>query len=1116
MYLNSAHFSPDGKMIVTSSWDSTAKIWDSQTGRLLGVLRDLNSKVGYALFSPDGRKIVTSQWDNTSFRGRIKIDSSIGNYRVFIDTASDKPADYSAKIWDVVSHKLLFVLNAHTGWINSLSFSPDGKRVATASEDHSAKIWDVFSGKLLADLKGHLDPIKSVCFSPDGKSIVTASFDGYAKIWDVASGKLIFTLSGFTGNTISFNAAQFSPNGKKIVTASEGGTAMLWEVASGKKFADLKGHTKRITLARFCGEKKILTVSEEYIKIWDFNSGNLISTSERKKSYKKSIKLSSEEINLIDIDSTGKIWDEVSGNLLAVLKGYSNPIIFGDQNYPPAMQFSPDRKKVVIASFLPDSTANVWDAVSGSLLLDLKGHSAKISTVQFSSDGLKIVTASMDNTAKVWDAQSGDLLADLKGHTQYLTDAEFSADGLKIVTSSGDETAKVWDALSGKLLVSLLVKTNEVQSAHFSPDGKKIITISDGIVKTWDVESGNQINEFEIDHEIITAEYSSDGKRILTSSRDNTCKIFDSASGNLLYTFFAVDSVDYLVLDKFKRYDGTEAARKMLYFNCGIEIISLNQVKDQLWVPNLAERINKKDSIGAPKLSDLMICGYTPLVEILDEKNNQLRFKIIPRSGGLGETVLYINGNETKRYKKSELVKSTEGYVLAISKNDLKEDLLSGQENPIAVKAYAQSNDISSRGVVVSVKGENKNKATPNLYAVMVGVSDYKENDLKLKYAAKDAHDLSKAVESVAKKWFNNDGKDHVFIFNLTTDKNRYLLPEKSNIKEVLEEISKKANSNDILFIFFAGHGVTRDDDKKQFYLLTEDASFATITSSAIKDVGISALELADWIRPAKIKAQKRILILDACNSGQAINDILRIGQANQDYMAARNDNNAEQIKSIDKLNEKSGLFILAASASNQSAYEMSRYAQGFLTYALLKEIKLDQSILQDDKYLDVSRWFNSAERTVIDLGKENGARQQPQIVSTTNFNIGIVDDEVRKNIVLPYEKPFFASSNVQNNDENVEADDLALSKIIDNTLSSVSEREINNPFVFMPATNSSDAYSINGRYDVDRDSIIIKINIRKNNDIIFRFKKIGTTNNVDELANSIVKEVCTLLEHKR
>jgi Caspase domain len=205
-------------------------------------------------------------------------------------------------------------------------------------------------------------------------------------------------------------------------------------------------------------------------------------------------------------------------------------------------------------------------------------------------------------------------------------------------------------------------------------------------------------------------------------------------------------------------------------------------------------------------------------------------------------------------------------------------------------------------------------------------------------------------------------------------------------------------------------------------------------------------------------------LVIRPLKSGQAIKDFVQMGAGGQDYMVARNEDKALQTKAIDKLNEKSGLFILSASASNQSAYEMGRYSQGLLTYALLKAIKQQPDILDAGKYLDVSRWFDAAEKTVSEISKESGARQDPQIVSNTNFNIGLVDDEVMAKIILPTEKPLFAASNFQNSDEAADGDNLELSKIINLQLSNIAARGTDSKIVYVTATNSPDAFTLSGR----------------------------------------------------
>jgi hypothetical protein len=362
-----------------------------------------------------------------------------------------------------------------------------------------------------------------------------------------------------------------------------------------------------------------------------------------------------------------------------------------------------------------------------------------------------------------------------------------------------------------------------------------------------------------------------------------------------------------------------------------------------------------------------------------------------------------------------------------------------------------------------------------------------------------------------ARKLQNTDGKEHVFMYNLTTNTNRYLLPEKNGIKKTLENIGTRATANDILFIFFAGHGIT-EGGKKQFYFLTADASQATAVDDPAS-VGISTQELSEWMKPANIKAQKRILIFDACNSGQAIKELVKIGSEQQNYVSARNDDNAEQIKAIEKLNEKSGLFILSASASNQNAYEAGRYTQGLLTYALLKAIKERPDILESNKYLDVSRWFNSAEKTVDNLAAETNARQEPQIVSAGNFNVGIVDTEVIAAINLPQEKALFTASNFQNGDDAIAFDDLGVNKLTNNKLEDVSAMGAINVISYAESSNSPDAYSLSGRYNIKGEDVIIKTNILQNRIIKYRFEAKGSKNNLEQLAENIVRQVSDWVE---
>ena len=284
-------------------------------------------------------------------------------------------------------------LTRHTAEVRSAAFSPDGKKIVTASWDKTTRIWDVLTGDCLHTLEGHTDWVRSAAFSPDGKKIVTASADRTAKIWNALTGECLHTLEGHAERVRS---AAFSPDGKKIVTASFDRTARTWDALTGEFLHTLEGHTDWVRSAAFSPDgKKIVTASS---------------------------------------DRTAKIWDALTGEFLHTLEGHTD--------WVRSAAFSPDGKKIVTAS--DDETAKIWDASTGQCLHTLEDHTCGVCSAAFSPDGKKIVTASFDKTAKIWDASTGDCLHTLEGHTYGVDSAAFSPDGKKIVTASEDNTARIW------------------------------------------------------------------------------------------------------------------------------------------------------------------------------------------------------------------------------------------------------------------------------------------------------------------------------------------------------------------------------------------------------------------------------------------------------------------------------------------------------------------------------------------------------------------------------------------------------------------------------------------------------------------------------------------------
>ncbi|KAL5526090.1 hypothetical protein ACEPAG_7428 [Sanghuangporus baumii] len=464
----------DGKYVLRYK-NSMIGIWDASTGKQVSAPFNVGDAVLMTV-SSDGKLLMTVSveglciWnvDSGELAQKLSDDEHLVYSLAFsADVKRVVLAGYGISIWDVDSGQRIWgPFEGHTTWITSVIFTPDGKRVISASKD-SIRIWDVDGSTEIASggFEAHTDTIRSVAYSADGKRIVSGSDDNTIRVWDADSGK---HLTGpFKGHTDGVLSVSFSPDGKRVLSGSEDGTIRIWNAESGELLAGpFEAHVEGAGCTRTGDDGEHSTETHRcpvYSVAFSPNGKHLVSPS---------------------CNNTICIRNADSGRLvLGPFKGHTGRVN--------SVGYSPDGKRVVSGS--RNTTICIWDADSGKLVLDpLEGHTAPVLSVAFSPNGKRVASGSRDNTICIWDAGTGNLISGpLKGHTSRVTSVCFSPDGKWVVSGSDDETICIWDADTGKLIWDPLEgHTSIVLSVAISPDadGMRIVSGSaDNTIRVWDV-----------------------------------------------------------------------------------------------------------------------------------------------------------------------------------------------------------------------------------------------------------------------------------------------------------------------------------------------------------------------------------------------------------------------------------------------------------------------------------------------------------------------------------------------------------------------------------------------------------------------------------------------------
>ena len=962
-------FTSDGRLVAAGVRDKKLKVWDV-SNKAERVQAGTQNEFALIKFNNDGRLVAVS--DN-----------------------------YLVRIWEVDSGKQLASITVPNSGVYQenggvfTAFTPDGKRLATSGFGTQTYVWEVETGKQVQQFKGRTNMAYAVAFSEDGTQLTS----GGRTRWDLRTGQGRRLSSSTTDKQLGMP----SPDGKLIAMfAPNAGAVTIYDATSGKTLQTLSrtnfdGGVERVRFSRDSRSLAVIYTSSQgvhqigqlpssEVKVWDPVAGKEIQTLILSMPPVEA-DFSSDGKMFATVTSQGEItlWDVSSGSRLRSLTtsaGQSFDPMSMMKNMPNPAQMKRGQMPNIQNMPNMDQMNSMITNTLGSMTAGTNGRN--VSSVTFSRDGSVLASGGIEAKSNFdMAAMMGQATNQKRGKNQPPPNTDEFLKNLKIETTG---QLVLWNPTTGQQLGVIKGHGKGISKVAFSRDAKLIASAgTDNTIKIWDVATQRELKTLT-GHTagIESMDFSPDGRLLASASDDGSTFLWDANTGEHLLTLISLDDGgEWMVVTPEGLFDGTPQSWNQILWRYNQDTFNVAPVEwffNEYYYPGLLSDvfvgkrprvtldISQKDrrqpivklSIPGPAATENIATRTVKVkIDIADAAPDQDH----KQGTGARDLRLFRNGS---------LVKVWHGDALKGQTANSIEQEITLVAGPNRLTAYAFNNDnVKSKDANLVLTGADSLKRAGTVWVIAAGVNEYTNSQYNLKYAVADAQDFA---AEVSREQAPIGRFGHVEVIPLLNEQ-----ATKENILAALRRLTgadsgpptlkagpldklKRAEPEDAVVIYFAGHGTAQG---QRFYLIPHDLGY-TGDRNALDEAGLKSIlshsisdqELEDAVEG--IAASSFLMVIDACNSGQAL-------EAEEKRRGPMNS------KGLAQLAYEKGMYILTAAQSYQAALEAAEFGHGLLTYALVEE-GLKTAVADNepkDGVVNAREWLDFATERVPQMQEE-------------------------------------------------------------------------------------------------------------------------------------------------